>query len=261
MRILPQNEKDSGQKLDKSTKTIGILGGMGPAGTVDFYRRLVESTQATCDQEHLRIFVDSYPQIPDRTEFLLGRGESPVPLLISRARMLEELGADLLVIACNTANVFHQAIQASVNVPLINWGKEVSLAVVRAMKDVKRVGLLATTGTIISNLYQDAFTPYAINVVCPILSIQEEVMNAIYGAQGVKSRTTDLDAACLCVEHALTYLCNTGVDVILLACTEISLLFSLYCLDRSVFILDASQLVAERIVVLAGGQRRTEDLC
>jgi len=80
-------------------KVIGVLGGMGPEATVSLFRRIVEVTGATRDQDHLRIIIDNNPKIPDRTPAILGGGESPVPLMVSTARNLEQAGADFICIS------------------------------------------------------------------------------------------------------------------------------------------------------------------
>ena len=60
-------------------KTIGILGGMGPMATCDLMKKIIERTEASCDQEHFRFCVDSNTNIPDRTAAILGNGEDPRP--------------------------------------------------------------------------------------------------------------------------------------------------------------------------------------
>ena len=60
-------------------KTIGILGGMGPAATADLMMKIIEMTDAKSDQEHIHIIVDNNTNIPDRTAAILHGGEDPVP--------------------------------------------------------------------------------------------------------------------------------------------------------------------------------------
>jgi aspartate racemase len=79
-------------------KTVGIIGGMGPAATAEFFRRLVAATHADADQDHLHVLIDSDPAIPDRTVALVHGGPSPLAHLTTVARRLEAMGADLLVI-------------------------------------------------------------------------------------------------------------------------------------------------------------------
>lgn len=83
-------------------KAIGVIGGMGPLATVDIFRKIVLHTRAQTDQEHLRVLIDNNTAIPDRTEALLHGGGDPAPEMVKSARLLERMGAGLLVIPCNT---------------------------------------------------------------------------------------------------------------------------------------------------------------
>jgi hypothetical protein len=60
---------------------LGVLGGMGPAATVDFLDKFVALTPAIRDQEHLPVLVNFAPQIPDRSAAILGNGPSPLPAM------------------------------------------------------------------------------------------------------------------------------------------------------------------------------------
>lgn len=68
---------------------LGIVGGIGPAATVDFMSKIIRNTDARCDQEHLRLVVEHNPQIPDRTANLLGGGEDPTQALYDACKRLE----------------------------------------------------------------------------------------------------------------------------------------------------------------------------
>ena len=48
-------------------KTIGIVGGMGPLATCDLFKKIIELTDASCDQEHVRVCIDNNTEISDRT--------------------------------------------------------------------------------------------------------------------------------------------------------------------------------------------------
>ncbi len=52
-------------------KTIGILGGMGPLATMDLYKKIILSTEADCDNDHIRVYIDGNSAIPDRTAAIL----------------------------------------------------------------------------------------------------------------------------------------------------------------------------------------------
>lgn len=240
----------------KQRKTIGILGGMGPAATADFYRRITEATAASKDQDHLHIIINSFPQVPDRTEFLLGSGLDPTPTLISMARTLEDSGADLLVMVCNTAHALLPPLAEAVRVPIVDWISEATRGLMTTHPTLKRLGLLATTGTIHSELYQKAFSAYGVDIITPDPVLQTHIMEIIYGPNGVKARNAQAHASSQSLQHILEYFSMAGAEALLLACTEISLFFTSHYFDYPIPIIDTAQLVAERLILLAGGQLR-----
>jgi aspartate/glutamate racemase len=73
---------------------VGILGGMGPSATAVFYEHLIAMTDASCDQEPLHVVIDSFSQIPDRTDFLLGdRSLRVIAVLQAKTKGAPSLGA------------------------------------------------------------------------------------------------------------------------------------------------------------------------
>ncbi|MBR6556177.1 MAG: amino acid racemase, partial [Clostridia bacterium] len=87
-------------------KTIGILGGMGPLATADLFRKIVLLTEAACDNDHIRIYIDDNASIPDRTAAILQGGTDPVPVMSDSLKKLESCGADCIIMPCNTAHYF-----------------------------------------------------------------------------------------------------------------------------------------------------------
>ena len=136
-------------------RLLGILGGLGPAASVYFYSVITEHTKAMSDQDHLDIVLVSAASIPDRTEFIIGKSEkSPLPSMIDSVKRLVSAGADLIAIPCNTAHYFFDQIEKSSPVPVLNIVREtVSLA---KKAGVRKLGILATTGTVITGAYQHA---------------------------------------------------------------------------------------------------------
>lgn len=246
----------------KNTRTVGVLGGMGPAATADFYRRIVAATDASCDQEHLHVLINSYPAVPDRTACLLGRGEDPTPVLIDMAQSLEHSGADLLIMACNTANAFIDRITQNIHIPLLNWVDEAIARLLEQEPALRRIGLLATDGTLISGLYQQACAKRGLQALVPDALQQQLVMRAIYGPMGIKAGTTRLADISLTIKKIGESLQVNGADLVLLACTELSFLYGSSHLNWSFPIADAAQLVAERVVIHAGGRLKCQQpLC
>jgi len=198
----------------KMTKTVGILGGMGPLATAEFFRRLVVATPADVDQEHLHILIDNDPRLPDRTEALLRGGPSPVEGLVTMARRLERAGADFIAIPCNTAHAFLEDIRAAVSIPVLDMVEEAVRTIGRSS-----VGLLATEGTISTGLYQRACAKRGIRVVVPEDGGQRAVADAIAGIKGGRAprRVGEM------LGPVLLWLRERGAEAVIAACTEISL--------------------------------------
>lgn len=132
---------------------LGILGGMGPAATVDFLGKFVALTPASCDQEHLPVLVNIAPQIPDRSAAILGHGPSPLPALQRALQKLVAGGARVVAIPCNSSHHWHEALQANCPVPILHIANAVAEAVEQQM-DPHPVMILATRGTLQSGFYQ-----------------------------------------------------------------------------------------------------------
>jgi aspartate racemase len=149
------------------SKVVGILGGMGPMSTVDLMRMITEGTPVHHEREHLRILVDSRPQIPDRPAALLGTGESPVPMMQESARMLEQWGADLLAIPCNTAHGFLAQVQEAVGVEIVDMIGLVGRELACTFPEGTPVGLLATAAAGKARVFHDKLPHFEILTPAP----------------------------------------------------------------------------------------------
>lgn len=204
-------------------KTIGIIGGMGPLATADLFRKIVENTPAVKDQDHIHVIIDNNTDIPDRTAALLNGGEDPLPQMLKSGKTLQNAGADALIMPCNTAHAFYDALCAELSVPVLNM---ISLTCDSIRKQgMKKVGLLATTGTIRTGVYRK----YAgdLELVLPDEKQQEDVMQFIYS--GVKAGDRDFDAVPFL--EAAKSLLEKGAETIILGCTELPVGKEMYGLE------------------------------
>ncbi|WP_324650036.1 aspartate/glutamate racemase family protein [Georgenia sp. H159] len=200
-----------------STRTVGILGGMGPLATAEAYRRIVMATPAERDQDHLHVVIDSNPAVPDRTAALLHGGPDPRPLLLEGAHRLLSIGAEVMCIPCNTAHAYHQWLQDRVPVPIVHMLRESALAA--SGTGAARFGLLATTGTAATGLYQSEFERLGLHLTTPDSDAQRLVMAAI-NAIKADGAPEPILAALLSAVHALK---EGGAEYVLVGCTELSL--------------------------------------
>ena len=207
-------------------KVIGILGGMGPEATVSLFRRIVEVTGATRDQDHIRIIIDNNPKIPDRTPAILGGGESPVPLMVSTARNLEHAGADFIVIPCVSAHHFIDSLQEAISIPILSIVDAVIAELGRNSPTLDTVGLLATSGTITGGHFQRGLEEAGYVVKVPVSSDQEKlVMEAIYGDRGIKAGFLSAENRSKLME-ASRRLMEMGAQGIIGGCTEVPLVLN-----------------------------------
>jgi aspartate racemase len=199
---------------------IGILGGMGPAATADFYTKLVALTPVATDQDHPKVVIWADPTIPDRTLALTEGGPDPTPWLLHGATILRSAGATMLAIPCNTAHAFLPAVSSQLGLPVVHMVDEVAKHIVTARPQVRTVGLLATSGTIRAQLYQQWLGEAGISVVTPGEPVQSShVMPAI---RAVKAGRRD-ETVAQQLTTAARHLFERGAQVIVAGCTEIPL--------------------------------------
>lgn len=194
--------------------TVGVLGGMGPAATLDFLVRLHAATPASGDADHLHVITDSNPQVPGRNAALSGEGPSPGPALAAMARGLVATGAQLLAMPCNAAHQWADEIVAAADVPFVSM-IDATVAAVRE-SGACTVGVLAADATLRSGLYRNSLARAGIGVV--------EVTSADFMPVLLRIKGGDTGPAVRVAMAALAAgLVARGADAILAACTEVPL--------------------------------------
>lgn len=225
-------------------QTLGIIGGVGPLATMFIGEMIVRRTKATKDQEHLHTIIDNDTNIPDRTAFILDNTkENPVPVIVADAKKLASVGADMIAIPCNTAHTFYDDIVEGSPVPVLHMIRETAK---RAYDlGAERVGILATTGTLTSSMYQDALEEFGITPVVPDDTIKEKVMSIIYDY--VKAGKDVSKEDWQPIEEAMLAL---NCDRIVLGCTELSIVNrDLKLSDKYI---DSLIVLAERAILACG---------
>ena len=198
-------------------KSIGILGGMGPLATADLLIKIVTMTRASCDNEHIRVFVDDNSAIPDRTAAILYGGPDPVPEMLSALRNLEKCGADCLLMPCNTAHYYLPRLQRETAIPFLNV-LTVTAARCRELFPGKTAAILATTGALATGLYQDALMAEGVPYLLPDEGEQAKLMHLIYDL--VKA-SLPLHPEIRLWREVLDGLRQRGADYFILGCTEL----------------------------------------
>ncbi len=232
-------------------KTVGIIGGMGPDATVDLMRRILLLTPALDDVDHIHCLVDNNPKVPSRIKAILeGTGESPGPCLAHMAARLEQWGADLLAMPCNTAHHYLEEIQAAVRIPMLDI-IAVTLAAVRnalgptAAGRAQPVGLLASPAVRITRLYEKKASDFGMTIIYPEEDKQEQIFQLIKQVKAGR-RGPDMGETLAEVVDALA---ARGAEAAVIACTELGVVAGE---KFSLPVFDSSEELAGEIVRLAG---------
>ncbi len=230
-----------------SKKIVGIIGGMGPMSTVNFMKHVIELTPAKTEQDNIRMLVDNRPQIPDRTKAIIENGPSPVNHLIDSAKLLENAGADFIVMICNTVYFFANQIQREISIPILSLPENLSEYINLNFPEKSEIILLATTGTIKTNLYSKHLRKLKI-LIPDSASQKDEIMDAIYGPNGIKSNHS-VEYARNKLLRAIDKIRTDKTKAIIAGCTEISLALENY--DLKIPILNPLKLLAKKVVEIA----------
>jgi aspartate racemase len=233
-------------------KTIGIMGGMGPMATVDLMKKIILATPASKDQEHIPMLVDNNSQIPDRTKAIMGQGVSPAPEMVKTAKRLMMAGADFIIIACNTAHYFLPEILPQISIPVLSIIDVTTNSALE--KGFKSVGLLATTGTVSTGLYQKKLEASGIQCITPPTDKQHLIDDMIY--QGVKANNENYDTRA--VKELLAEMQNGGAEAFILGCTEVPVAVSMYKLQGE--FIDATDELAKAAIKFAKEEEANDTL-
>lgn len=197
---------------------LGVIGGLGPIATAHFMELVIAMTDAKTDQENMDMIVYNFPSIPDRTGYILGSNlKSPLPGLRSVGQALARQRVSCIAIPCVTAHYFHKELQSVIPVPILNGVAET----VNLLKEkgIRKVGLMATDGTIRSQLLSKELDYAGIVPVIPSEKRQEDVMHLIY--ENIKAGKPAERNRFRRVQQELM---DCGAEIIILGCTELSII-------------------------------------
>ena len=230
---------------------LGIIGGMGPFASAELYNKILHKTLAESDNEHLHIIMDSNNTIPDRTAAILGRGPSPLPMLIESGKRLNEMGAELLALPCFSSHYYLSALQNKLEIPIVSM---IDTTVAHLKRNgINSVVLLQAEGLAKSGIFERALKSEGIIPVLPDKDGMRLLMELIYS--GVKANRSDYDVRAFIgfCDNAI----NKGASHFLLGCTELPIAFRRYSINYPV--IDSLSIYAEAIIIKAGAKLRTRE--
>ncbi len=202
----------------ENRKILGVIGGLGPMASAYFMRLVTEMTDAKTDQEHIEILLHSKPQIPDRTGFIIGESkESPLPGMLEAGQGLRRSGADIIAIPCVTAHFFQKTLEEEIGIPVLNAIEDAAEVLKQA--GVKTAGIMATDGTVKSELFPKVFKDHGLECVIPSADRQRDVMHVIY--HNVKAGIPIEKDRFMGITRELF---DKGAEAVILGCTELSIM-------------------------------------
>jgi aspartate racemase len=228
-------------------RAVGVIGGLGPAATLDFFARVLAATPAERDQDHLRLIIDDNPWVPDRNAAIAGTGPSAGPALADVARGLERAGAEFLVMPCNAAHAFQTDIEAATSLPFVSLIEETVTAALKAAPGARRAGILGTTGTLQAGLYAKAFGARGVTTVEPQGAALERFMTLIY----LIKRGDAGDAVRDDMRALAGELNAAGAELLVAACTEVPIVLAQADVDLPLVV--STDVLVERTIAFASG--------
>lgn len=223
---------------------LGVIGGLGPMATAYYLELVIRMTDVRRDQDHPELIVMNIPSIPDRTAYILGKSmENPLDPMIELGLQMKGLGADVIATPCVTAHYFHEDLQAGIGLPVIHVIRKTAQLLQQA--GVRRVGLMATDGTVQSGIFQREVEALGMELILPDEEGQRGVMALIYDQ--VKAGLSPDMALFGSIRDQLH---SCGAQVVILGCTELSLLKKEQSLGDGV--LDVLDVLAKESVLACG---------
>lgn len=228
-------------------RLFGIAGGMGPEASLKLCEYLLTGKNVSCDQDHEPYILFNNSEIPDRTAHILGLGPSPLKALTHTVQTLEKASCEFILIPCNTAHFYLDELRSLTKVPIINMIEETVNEILNLSLKPKSLGLLGSSGTLKSKLYQKPLKEKSFQILTPKKSLQEEsVMKAIYALKGGEkiSKAREL------LDPAICELKDKGADILIAACTELSCLFE-EGVSSSLPVVDPLRVLAQKALALS----------
>jgi aspartate racemase len=195
---------------------LGVLGGLGPLATADFYRKTIDVVPALGDADHIAQVILSVPQIPDRSRAIVEGNDRPLPWLAEAVDLLNSLNVELIAIACNTAHHWYDELASRSKAEIVHIA-DATICELHRQYGGARLAILATQGTLSSGFYQRRLRLAGFDCDNPATPhFQRAVDDAVHLV-----KVGRLEQAKIACAAAFSCCREEGVEVAVLACTEL----------------------------------------
>jgi aspartate racemase len=195
---------------------IGVLGGMGPLATADFFCKVLSATAASQDEDHVPLLIASDPRIPGRPKAILEGGASPLPALRSIRDRLIAAGATALAMPCNTAHFWFDDLSGDCPVPFISIVQASCAELATLASPGTRIGLVATRATLAGRVFDAPLLARGYTPLWPgDTTMEQTILPSIRLVKAGRPREAGELLA-----PAVSSLLDQGAKAVVLACTE-----------------------------------------
>ena len=201
---------------------IGVLGGIGPEATGEFYIKLIERMQTRglirSNVDYPQIIINSIPA-PELPAGLCDEAisfEDLDPLYVSGLKELDKWGVDFIVIVCNTVHLFYDELQKAVKAPIINLREEMKKTL--AKKNISTIAVLGTPWTVKMGLYRFEDIKE--------ISLNDDEIEQLYKCIVNFSRGYEKQKQIQIVKELYDKCIKRGAEAIILGCTEVALMLA-----------------------------------
>ena len=192
---------------------------------------------------------------------LLGGGADPTPELVAAASLIEAAGADFIAMPCNSAHAFLASIRKGISIPVLDMIRLAAGVVARVVPRARKIGVLATTGTVSAGLYEEPLRDHGLEPLYPDGAVQDGVMAAIKevkAGRDPRSAEGHAPASDARLVSAARHLGEGGADCLVMGCTEVPL--ALAPNDSPIVAIDGNQALVDATLALAVGRLDFEDV-
>lgn len=210
----------------KSKKKLGIVGGMGSRAASMLFKKIIDASPAITDQEFIEILLHNNSAVPDRTQSIVYGEASPIPEILRSLELFNRNDVDIVVLACITSHYFYDQFQLASKAEILHPISLVKKYILENHSTVRKIGVLATTGTFKTHLFQNEFKDSGIEIVKLNEEDQERLfMKSVYMKNGLKSSEISEKAFQL-FEETLPKLMDQGAELFVGGCTEVQIAFA-----------------------------------
>jgi aspartate racemase len=235
----------------KDKYTLGIIGGMGPLATSYFFDQIVTHTKAETDNDHINLVILNHASMVSRVEAVFdeNKKEEFLAQIKKDFEYLENIGVQNVAIPCNGAHSFFDELEKMTTVNIINMPRETIKDILEKAKNenktIKKVGVLCTDATIKSEIYKNELDKNNIETVYPDEVFQKDLMEIIYN-EIKKDGKLNIEKLAKIINHMQ----EKGSEIIILACTELSLFKNYYEVKETC--VDAMNSLVKKSIELSG---------